>query len=192
MAQKNSKSITEILEPFLIVAIFAVILYVGYTTLFQQQFEQLLPGGSLHVETVKQQLSDRKDYLAALTKLDDLYQSSTKDVSKELSELLPSDQGVPQIFASYEAIGNKFGVSIQSIDIVSDKAVAPKQNSGVQSLLVSMKVANASYDSVKQFLDAVENNVRIADVQSISFDPRSRFIDISLRSYYRASPTTKK
>ncbi|MEK7103240.1 MAG: hypothetical protein AAB870_02740, partial [Patescibacteria group bacterium] len=61
----------------------------------------------------------------------------------------------------------------------------------VQSLQVNMKVANVSYTAMKQFLDAIEKNIRVADVQSISFDPRSRFVDISIRSYYR-TPTAVK
>ncbi|MDP2655967.1 MAG: hypothetical protein Q8P11_00150 [bacterium] len=192
MAEKTKKTTSEILEPFLIVGVFAIVIYFGYVLLFQQLLEQLLPGGTSNAETLQQQLLDRKAYFTSLTRLEALYQDSQKDTTKQIEVLVPAGQGIPQIFASYEALAGRFDVKIQSIDVVSDKKVSKSSNGGLQSLLVSMKVANADYTSVKDFLDAIEKNIRIADVQSISFDPRSRFIDITLRSYYRTISTGTK
>lgn len=192
MPQKDKKTTLEILEPFLIVGVFALVIFLGYQFFFQQQLDRFLPGGSDNTETIAQNIQDRKDYLAALTRFDALYQTSERDTSRQLSALLPVGQGVPEIFARYETMAATFGLNVQSIDIVNDKSIAKSESGGVQSLLISVKLANTSYEAMKKFLDRIEKDIRIADIQSISFDPRSRFVDLSIRSYYRAGNTSQK
>ncbi len=192
MDKKTSKTTFQKAEPIIFLGIVAIIGYAGYQVLLADQLKQFLAGGSLNTETVTQQLAERKSYYTSLSALDALYQASKKDTEKEITNLIPGQQEIPEIFASYEAIANANGVSVQSMDILNDKSVAQAGGSNVQSLVVSMKVANVSYVAIKKFLDAIETNIRLADVQSISFDPRSRFVDISIRSYYRTNRTASQ
>ncbi|MEK7103447.1 MAG: hypothetical protein AAB870_03830, partial [Patescibacteria group bacterium] len=72
---KKPKTTLQKIEPIVLMVIIAILGYVGYETLLADQIKQFLPGGTLHTQTVNQELVDRKAYYESITALDALYQS---------------------------------------------------------------------------------------------------------------------
>jgi Tfp pilus assembly protein PilO len=57
--------------------------------------------------------------------------------------------------------------------------------SGVGSWLAEVELSETNYASLKQFLNIIENNLRIMDIYSLDFDPQTKTIKAKIITYYK-------
>lgn len=57
--------------------------------------------------------------------------------------------------------------------------------SGIGSWLIEIELSNVNYQSLKNFLDIVENNLRIMDIYSLDFDPQAQSVKAKIITYYK-------
>lgn len=99
---------------------------------------------------------------------------------KRLEEAIPSSESKPELIAIMENLASQNGLGLTAIntELVADEPKSRKdrvanmlQGALLKTLRADLKLTG-SYEAFKSWLVALENNLRIFDVQSISFSVR--------------------
>jgi len=131
-----------------------------------------------------------------LEKLTKSYEENKDSVEKS-NYILPSDEEVATLTVQFEALAFEQGLVLEKIEFTTLKqeitiregeSQPPPPN--YQILNVTTKLAG-TYPALKNFLRAVEENIRLMDVDSINFSvsseetPEIFDFDLSLNTYYQ-------
>ncbi len=177
-------TVLEKLMPLVVIAIAAAILAPTYIFLLQPELKKYLSGGEQNVQTAQEFLDKRKSYADQLKPLQELYeQYGSGSQANVIETIMPSDLDIATIYATFERIGRDLDIGVQSIDIGNvDGASSSVQ--GVKSVIISMKISGVGYEKMKDILRYLETTMRLTDVNVIDFDPRSKFLSLTMRVYY--------
>ncbi|MFH1129212.1 MAG: type 4a pilus biogenesis protein PilO [Patescibacteria group bacterium] len=151
----------------------------------------------------QEQLVQKTDFIGTVEKLMKKYDGN-KEILDKLDSILPNNKDVPGLLVQIEALANDGGVILNDvvISISEEKAVSKAQEVRTgevsqEKTLTDYKVVSiglkltANYESFKNFLNAVENNSRLVDVDSIAFSSQAEEgdnifdFDVVLRTYYQ-------
>ncbi len=156
---------------------------------------------------LREQISEQKEAFsekqALLLKIEELksgYEENKESLEK-VSYILPAEQDIPNLIVQLEALAFENGLVLESINLSSSEKTSSGMAEEVresqqgttsqdyQILTANLKVIG-DYSGFKNFLKAVENNIRLMDVVSLNFSGESgglglfRF-DITLKTYYQ-------
>lgn len=184
--EAKGKSLIERLEPILIVAVFAIVCGVSYVYILDPLLKEYLPGGKYSSVTLAQELQDRKKYQSDLEGVITLLDSSQNTNIKQASLALPAEKDLPTLYALYEKIVKTRGLSLQAIDIVTKdiKGAASNSNTRLKEVNVTLRVGGARYAALKQLVRDIEQSLRVTDIASATFDPKTGTIELSVKTYY--------
>ena len=116
-------------------------------------------------------LSEEEQAIEAVKKLVRQY-SSIADLRDSLAVTLPGEEGTASIVNQFQGIASSNGILMSSLSI-KPLAIQPARFEDivrpVGALRISMNLIG-NYESLKEYLKAIETNVRIMDVQSIQID----------------------
>jgi len=125
---------------------------------------------------------EKQAFLEKVEKLRDSYQTN-EETLKKLEYILPDGQDVPNLIVQVEAFANEGGLSLKKIDFLAS------ENKEYQILTINLGLSG-SYFAFKNFLKIVEDNIRLMDMQTVNFSPKSGIqtsdidFEITLRAYY--------
>lgn len=139
---------------------------------------------------IQQNLFEEKsDFIQTVGKLAEKYKGN-ESVFKELDFILPNDQDVPNLIVQLETLANNSGVVLDNVAIIEEEK-SKEKTSDYGIVNVNLKL-NSSYESFKNFLTIVENNMRLIDISSIDFDAQigsggapSFDFNVILKTYYQ-------
>lgn len=116
-------------------------------------------------------LSDQKDAINAVNKLLGQYQSLT-DIQNSIAMVLPSREDVPSVVQQIQGIAglNSMAITGLSLQYPPIKAV-PKDSLVKPVSIVRITVKfTGDYRNLKAYLEGLETNIRLMDVNSLSID----------------------
>lgn len=196
MAEKSSKRLFQslVIQYFRLITgvLIILILLIGYFVLIGPQYNSLKEKGILNYQAQREKLANRKAYLDKLKELQAKYaQLNTKDL-ESLSYFLPVGEDIPGLFVQAEALAKDNGLVLQNIGVnqpavSSDKAgiTVKKESAGIGTLSLVMTLTGGSgYGGLKSFLDSLEKNVRLFDVESVNFSPDGQNYSVNAKTYY--------
>lgn len=166
------KSSTKRAASLLLTAVLFVASLFVYATLVRPAYEVItLLRGELASKTSfleKQQaaISDVQQLLAQ-------YQGVAR-LSDSLSMALPNKESVSSILAQITAISQSSGVVVQSVGITylplkpANATISLARGLGTLRLDIEMA---GTYAALKRFLQSLETNIRVMDVQNLTIDP---------------------
>lgn len=147
-------------------------------------------------------LSERESFIKTIENLIDKYKNN-EEVLKNLDNILPGDSDVPDLLVQIEALANAGGIVVKDVNIAvvddkeASKAAAARTGGVAQEKVPSNYktisidlTATGDYSALKKFLQAIEENMRLIDVDSISFSGKTQGssslfdFNITLRTYY--------
>ena len=118
-------------------------------------------------------LNNQKISIDQVTKLFAQYQSAAK-LGESLSLALPEDESISSIMAQINAISQASGLAVQSVGLnylpAKPAAITLTSAKGIGSLKLDLKLSGP-YSGFKNFLQSLETNIRIMDMQSLKIDP---------------------
>ena len=136
------------------------------------------------IEKYEQFLEEKEELLIKVSQLKQIYESREEEINK-VYYVLPSLADIPNLIVQFEALASENGLILENLGF--GKTEAAKKTGGVswstgaegedtidrvqegyQSLRMSL-VLIGSYQSFKSFLKAIEHNIRLMDIRSISF-----------------------
>ncbi len=184
--EAKGKSLIEQLEPLLIVAVFAIVCGVAYFYFLEPLLKEYTAGGKYSSATLGQNLQDRKKYLSDLEGVTSLLDASQNTSIKQVALALPAEKDLPTLYALYEKIIKNRGLSLQAIDVVTKdiKGAAQSDTAGLKEVNVTLRAGGARYASLKELIRDIEQSLRITDVSSATFDPKTGTVELSVKTYY--------
>lgn len=143
------------------------------------------------INTTKQILSEKQKVydkvesrVNRLKKIKAEYQKLGKEV-KKVNEMLPSKPEFPKLLVEMEALIRKSGVALSRISYASPKVAEGKQ--GLQKYSINLSFS-AGYETFKNFLRLQQKEIRLMDIESISFSSGKEGnydFRINLVTYYK-------
>lgn len=138
------------------------------------------------VENEKNLLTEKQEFITRIENLESSYQAN-EDVLKKLDYIIANGPDVPNLIVQLEALVAEGGMSLSNVNfsiteekIGSEKAkevraggeAKPEQAlKGYNSVIIDIKIGG-DYLGFKNFLQAVEENMRLIDIESITFTPK--------------------
>ena len=164
--------------------VIALILIFGYFLLLQPKINTIrTTKGDITQELVKKEekLNKLLTELGDLEiKYNDIKNRRSQDLEK-LYDVIPNNAEIADIFLIAKRLANDYGFQLLSIDIVepsnkgNKKGAEEIKESDLKSLVIHMVVAQVNdlgngYDAFKEYLNGLENNLRLMDIQTVSFE----------------------
>jgi hypothetical protein len=142
----------------------------------------------LDFEAKKAELARLKDLLAVYNSLD------KKNIDK-INFIAPVKQNKEELFTEINYLVSKSQLVLLSVALSGGgayqdrgifKNTTEKNNQAekIESVSVNLSISGTDYSAFKALLDLLENNLRLIDVTSLSFDPKSESTTLTMDVYY--------
>ena len=154
-----------------------IILSWGYFYLLKPKFNYLEEIGGLTLQSLKQSLQVKKEYLRNLERLKITYNNLTTEDKEKLDQILNQEKDIPNLFVHFENLVNKNEMELSAINFTEGSSEGM-----VGVLNVDLFLTGGNYQILKKFLDTLEKDIKIMDIDSISFSKEG--YNLSLRTYY--------
>jgi hypothetical protein len=145
---------------------------------------------TLDIPDASTSLKDERDYLNSLKASVAAAEAIPPDVITSIDEALPRTVGIPKLLVTMAAIAESTGVRLSSVSFSSPKSVFASPQEGARGLSlspvdISLTLSANDYATMKTYLNKLERNLRIMDVQSINVSGNEKSFDypIQLRTY---------
>jgi len=190
---------------WLVIFLAFLVIAFGFIFFLKPEYDKIIAvagGGKKEVEEQKNELMERKRYLKDLNESLAVYEKiSPKDIEK-INLLLPEKELAESLFTRLDNLVARNGLILTSMKINQDSATqgpAPgraqstdKESdqseqvlpSGIGVISVDLSIAGCNYEAIKNLLRALENNLRIMDVDKLSFSSGGDSLNLSIRTYY--------
>jgi len=143
------------------------------------------------INTQKQVLLDKQELIKTVEKLNILYEENKESVDKS-KVVLPSDEDIPNLIVQFEALAFEQGLVLEKIGL-SEVKKEEVENFKTMSITLNLM---GTYPAFKNFIMAAEENMRLMDIDSISFSYKesegeeeqgSEIFDfnVTLNTYYK-------
>lgn len=117
----------------------------------------------------------------------------TKEVSRvtpeefdKMSRIVPSGRDVPRLIVELESLASETGILLKDVGLGEGReGLAKDLPKDVHAIDLVVTVTGGDYATLKRFLEAIEKNIRLLDVQSFMFSKGLQSYIINLRAYYR-------
>ncbi|HTX87069.1 MAG TPA: hypothetical protein VMC41_03310 [Candidatus Nanoarchaeia archaeon] len=212
MAQKNSEEIQDSSEEkkvrskqfnkFLsdyfnwVVGFAVAIVFVsGFFVLVLPKYQQTVE----FINSTNQQqvldVSSRQDELTKIQRFLAAYKSIDPKYIDKVKAIAPVAQNKEELFSELNylvSVNQLFlqSISLSSTDSYLDQELLPVKAgdqpiaNSLQTVTVVLEVRGTTYESFKNFLSSLENNLRLMDVLSIRFDPQGQTTSLTIDTYY--------
>lgn len=199
-----TKILSLVIKQSTVLSVLILILAVVFGGKHFFQFKKVSKEVKNKISQEEETLKNREEELSQIKDLLRNYQK-TKEEIKDLELFLPRKKDLPGIFVSLERIAEASELKINSISVSEE---AKKENVGVsektkkenekkidskepksklKEVKIALSVQGESYEILKKFLDNIEKNIRLLDINSINFGSLKGKITnytISLKTYY--------
>jgi hypothetical protein len=146
---------------------------------------------TLDVKAKQQELEKINQLIATYSKIDKKY-------IDKIDSVVPLSENKEELFSelSYLVSVNQLflnSVSLSTVSLYENSGLLPVDRAdkdiidNLQEVTVSISVKGTNYQSFKNFLSALENNLRLMDVVSIQFDPQGENASLVINVYYYKS-----
>jgi Tfp pilus assembly protein PilO len=191
---------------FILGAVVILLLVLSTYLILLPKYRQISDEGYLDYEQKQSTLETRKKELLELKELQEELSNITTIEMARLEKILPTSKEIPDIFLQMESLARESGLSVSRVSVSEggarqtgtdsssitgrSKKTKAVQTSGIQTITISLSVeGKTTYDSFKILLDNIEDNMRIVDLDSLSYIPPVEEEDeasfsLSLTTYY--------
>ncbi len=189
------------LFPFLLSFLLLAVAVASYFFLFAPAWARLQPGGEYDVAAKQDELDSAAAYYSKVKKLQtnfDLVRA--EDSYTKMERALPASQDLPALLVTLEALAGESGMKVEGVEVSEPqgdiRAVAapagqpqpvsaiPVPPAGIRKVNIVLRLGAADYGAFKDFLTRVESNLRLFDLISFNFDPKSTQQTVNLVTYY--------
>lgn len=182
-------------------ALLSVLISAGaFFLVVQPQWNRVGAGKELDVASIENTLQERERYLNQLKALRANFEKIPSSDVDLLARVLPTNKAIPELLTQLEAIGQQSGVDVADVNIseVAESRTSARQQlqqevaktqtasgaKSIKSLNVQIQVTTDRYDRFKLFLESLQTNNRLLDVESYLFSTDQEIQTVTLKTYY--------
>ncbi|MBU0648504.1 type 4a pilus biogenesis protein PilO [Patescibacteria group bacterium] len=101
----------------------------------------------------------------------------------KLDYFVPTEQDIPGLIAMLDQIAAQSGFGATRVTLsYADEPAIPKTD--IYPILVSASIEGGGYAQLKQFISKIESNLRLTDLNSLSFQSGKGVYILNLTTYY--------
>lgn len=165
-------------------AAFASILALGAFLVFLPEWSRIQQAD--RAARLQEERQAKETYLKKLEELDRNYKSFPAQDVGRIKAMLPSEEDIPGLLATIEAVGRASDIAVTSINFSKDDAHVP----GLQAVTIALSLQHGDYAHFKLFLQELETSLRLFDVRGASLSPQGASYTLTLQAYLapRANP----
>ena len=188
----------------IVLAVVLLVFIFGFSFVLKPKYSKI----SGVIEESKRIKTERKESLQkninTLTRYNKSYEEISSENLNKINTILPEKYASEKLFTDLEHFFVRKGYSLNSINIKDDAKLtdasatrsrrtetklpveqAIENNSAeVGSMTISLSFQGVNYKSLKNLLALIENNLRLMDVEKISFSHESETLDLDVKTYY--------
>lgn len=171
-----------------LVLVVVVVLLLGFLLFLRPEIKR---GNSFSQDVIKRLTADIKASELLIQQIDafrDKFTATTPTAMLDkLNEVLPPTSQIPNLIINLEAVAEVSGLQIRNLNITEVPAAGQgdsQQTEIPQQVMIKMDLTGGGYNAFKSFLIALERNVRLFDVEDLSFDPTKDSFSIRGAAYY--------
>jgi len=179
----------------LVIGVMIVWCVVGYVVIIAPRLNEASSLSEQSSTLLEQELANKNEQLAKLNDLIAAYNDINQSSLTKIGEFLPSKKDVPGIFTHAEALAKVNDAALLDIQIydVVDRDLDPirmeKLPKGIGLIGADMQYtmpqsSRGPYYVYRDFLESVENNLRLLDIEHLSFSPSQVYLTITAKTYY--------
>lgn len=151
-----------------IIVIILILGFIGIVVLLDIPKVQNIFDLRNQIENQKKTLEKNQYLIGVVEKLRESYEINKETLNK-LEYIVPGEQEVPNLIVQLEAIAAKGGLILGEIGFpTEDKNTVTNQDYKSSTININL---TGNYASFERFLSAIEENIRLMDVESITFTP---------------------
>ncbi len=191
---------------FFVILTIMVVFGAGYFFFVKQSFFELKEKREKLINMGQNELTAKTKELKELKILKNEYQKLEGLEVQKLIAILPFKKNIPDLFRELENLTQKSGVSLLSLDITEGETIddinldenkkiketiqkiengtSLSEIKNLKSLNIAMEIGGINYYIFKIFLNNLEKNIRLMDVNSFNFDLNKKSQKIMLKTYY--------
>lgn len=168
----------------------ALLLASGYFIVLKPKILSLQENGGKDLEILRVERVKRQAYLAQLQDVSRRYRQFDKNQLENFNQILPSNPDFAGLFVQLQNLASANNLVLSNVNFnesVSDSEGEDKKLEGIKKIGIGLNVAGAgegSYEQLKSFIAALENNLRLFDIQAVYFNPGSPNYSLTLTAYY--------
>jgi hypothetical protein len=199
---EERKNITRQLNKFLsdyfnwvVAGIVLIVFVIGFFAILLPKYEQTVKLIDAGNQQQTLDTSSKQNELDKINKLLATYNGIDKKYIDKVNAIAPSIQNKEELFSELNYLISVNQLSLQSVSLspienYQDQglmAISPAQQAipnEIQMVNVSIAVNGIDYESFKNLLTSLENNLRLIDVLSLNFAPGSSNTTLMIDTYY--------
>jgi len=159
----------------LIIFIFLIILFsINYFFFFKSKLIETRNNGPLDVSYYQDILDEQSIYLEELKNLKVKAEEIDQAEMNKLDYVLAQDDYIPPILNHINVLVEQSGLELTGMDVDS--------GDGIINLSLSFK--NGTYQKMKKFIKQIETNIRIMDIEKLSFQNIGNILNLKINTYY--------
>ncbi|OGY43322.1 MAG: hypothetical protein A3J62_00375 [Candidatus Buchananbacteria bacterium RIFCSPHIGHO2_02_FULL_38_8] len=171
----------------LVITLLVVLIGVGGYYLLEPKYQAVTAEGRYKLDLLREEKQNRTSYLRDLKILMENYNEISQDEVERLNQVLPNEKDIPGLFVQLQALAEEQGFILTSVNISQAASAKDAISDKIKRLNVSLNLIGRDYDSLKEFLDLIEYNLRLFDVNAVYFSPDSEGYAINLFTYYSSN-----
>lgn len=192
--KKLNKFFNDYFKWIIVMVVFTVLVF-GFLFLILPKYKQTAKYLNMANEQEKADYETKKKELAKIEELLSSYESIDRKYIDKVNAVAPARINKEELFSEINYLVSKSQLSLQSVSlgeialyegngsfVAGDVAAAIAGNIEVVSIEIS--VAGTNYESFKNLLSALENNLRLMDVVKIAFSPAGKITALTINTYY--------
>lgn len=192
-----------------LIGIIIILLSFSLYFLIMPKISEIREQGGLDYESKLAVWEAKKNELVQLKELEEKISQVTTVEIQKLERILPATKELPDIFRQMENLARDSGLKVTQISITEgvktsisetetseetikskkqNTTTAKKEEGSLGALTISLSVeGDNTYPALKAFLDNIEDNMRIIDINSLSYAPtggEQKSYAVNLMTYY--------
>ncbi|OQX71381.1 hypothetical protein B6D52_01720 [Candidatus Parcubacteria bacterium 4484_255] len=159
----------------LIIFAFLVILFsINYFLFFRPKLAETRNNGSLDVDYYQSILDEQGVYLEKLAELKSKADKIDQSEMKKLDYVLAQDAYIPSILNHINALAEQSSLELTGLSIDFGQGV----------INLSLSFEGGTYQKMKKFIKQIETNIRVMDINELSFQNVGNTLNLKIQTYY--------
>ncbi len=158
----------------LIVILVLVVFSFEYFFVVKPRKDRAANGGPFDLATYQQILDEQKDYFEKLKVWEKEASSINKAELEKLNYVVAEKMDLPAALKQVDILDVQSGLELVGFSVDYSQGV----------VTTNLTFKGGSYQTIKQYLDFIEKNIRIMDVEKIDIGEMGNIFSLSIKSYY--------
>ncbi len=153
---------------------FIIMLSISYFSFFKSKLADARDNGPLDVSYYQGILDEQNVYLEKLKELKSKSDKIDQAEMKKLDYVLANEAYIPSILNQINVLAERSNLELTGFNIDFGEGV----------INLSLNFENGTYQKMKKFIRQIETNIRIMDIDKLSFEDVGNIIHLNIKTYY--------